>query len=361
MKYIAHRGYHLSNVPENSLDAYRLAGYCGFDMAETDFGATSDNVLVLMHDDTINRTCRLKSEYATLTETVSLDSITYEELTTKYVLASDDKRYRQQVPTLEEYFITCRDSGIFPVPEIKSTGMTNENIKQAFEIGKRIMGEENFGFCSFSYNYLDYARSLSDKITLLYIGNSIIDTTNTITNQSRETKQTIWYPSYSSYGFSAEEVVKYKQRGLKVAVWTCPVSQFDTLMKAGVDYIATDYISPNINGAVSYKVSMNGNDRELPYTNGRYAEKILTLQNGQLAKITNNMIYDMGGYYLSISYKGNIKIQAPNLTIEHQSDKVERVIYQGLISNSGSTVTITSLEDNSEIHFLEYADVEFLN
>ena len=54
---LAHRGGALeADVPENSLPALRYAVSRGADILEFDLHATSDGVLVLMHDDTLDRT-----------------------------------------------------------------------------------------------------------------------------------------------------------------------------------------------------------------------------------------------------------------------------------------------------------------
>lgn len=51
----AHRGDH-TQAPENSLDAYERAIADDADYGETDLRMTKDGVIVLMHDDTVDRT-----------------------------------------------------------------------------------------------------------------------------------------------------------------------------------------------------------------------------------------------------------------------------------------------------------------
>lgn len=55
---IAHRGCWQSG-PENSLAALRACALAGIDMAEIDVRTTRDGVMVLMHDDTLDRTSTL--------------------------------------------------------------------------------------------------------------------------------------------------------------------------------------------------------------------------------------------------------------------------------------------------------------
>ncbi len=54
MLYQAHRGVQ-KEYPENTMAAIRAAKEQGYDIIEIDPAVTKDGVIVLMHDDTINR------------------------------------------------------------------------------------------------------------------------------------------------------------------------------------------------------------------------------------------------------------------------------------------------------------------
>ncbi|GMA89878.1 glycerophosphodiester phosphodiesterase [Homoserinibacter gongjuensis] len=60
-RFIAHRGVHLgfTIAGENSLEAVALARRAGFACIETDVRLSSDGELVVMHDETLNRTAAL--------------------------------------------------------------------------------------------------------------------------------------------------------------------------------------------------------------------------------------------------------------------------------------------------------------
>lgn len=58
---VAHRG-DWRNAPENSLAGYKLAIEMGVDMIEIDLNKTSDGVVVIMHDGTIDRTTNGKGK-----------------------------------------------------------------------------------------------------------------------------------------------------------------------------------------------------------------------------------------------------------------------------------------------------------
>lgn len=62
----AHRGYH-RDQPENSLAALRAAADLGVDLVEVDVRETSDEVLVLMHDGSVDRTTDGQGDVSALT------------------------------------------------------------------------------------------------------------------------------------------------------------------------------------------------------------------------------------------------------------------------------------------------------
>ena len=351
--FIAHRGVTKNGIPENSLDAYRYAGYCGFKYAETDFCPTKDDELVLMHDASINRTMMNKSDYSAITDTVNVVDKTLQELRDNYVLKSTDVRFRREIPTLEEFFMTCKRSGVFPIAEIKTSGTTQAHVLKAYELGKSILGEGNFGFTSFSNELLDYARSLSEKTPLWYISTPIVGTVNSITNKSRESEATIWYPEYTA--LSEDNVKTHRNAGIKVSCWVVPVSEFDRVLKLGVDEMAGDSLSPDINGLVGTVVKTAGSFADLS-TDGSVANNILTLASGQSALVRLNSGW-IGGYYISIVAKGNFKVTASNLATTIVSDTTDRFIFQGL-SAGVSTFKIEAVE-STQVEFVEIGSVEF--
>ncbi len=351
--FIAHRGVVKNGIPENSLDAYRYAGYCGFKYAETDFCPTKDDELVLMHDASINRTMMNKSDYSAITGTVNVVDKTLQELRDNYVLKSTDVRFRREIPTLEEFFMTCKRCGVFPIAEIKTSSTTQAHVLKAYELGKSILGEGNFGFTSFSNELLDYARSLSEKTPLWYISTPIVGTVNSITNKSRESEATIWYPEYTA--LSEDNVKTHRNAGIKVSCWVVPVSEFDRVLKLGVDQMAGDNLSSDINGLVGTVVRTAGSFADLS-TDGSVANNILTLASGQSALVRLNSGW-IGGYYISIVAKGNFKVTAPNLATTIVSDTSDRFIFQGL-STGISTFKIEAVE-STQVEFVEIGNVEF--
>ena len=85
--YYAHRGLHSDTVAENSMTAFRLAVEAGFGI-ELDVRLSSDNVLVVFHDDTLDRVAGIEGR---------VDAFTAEELSKMSLSGTEDG-----VPTFRE-------------------------------------------------------------------------------------------------------------------------------------------------------------------------------------------------------------------------------------------------------------------
>ncbi|MCI1647687.1 MAG: glycerophosphodiester phosphodiesterase family protein [Bacteroides sp.] len=82
-----------AGIPENSLSAIENCIAKNIEMIEIDVRTTKDGVLVLMHDETINRTTTGKGY---------LRGITYKELQEYFLLKEDGTATKEKVPTLAE-------------------------------------------------------------------------------------------------------------------------------------------------------------------------------------------------------------------------------------------------------------------
>jgi glycerophosphoryl diester phosphodiesterase len=107
---VAHRGM-VSGFPENTLAAFRQAIVMGFSAIEIDLRATADGQIVVMHDDTVDRTTsgHGKVSELTLAEIRSLDAGRH----------AGPEFADQKVPTFQEVLETVRGSGTKLVLDIK--------------------------------------------------------------------------------------------------------------------------------------------------------------------------------------------------------------------------------------------------
>ncbi|TWR24737.1 glycerophosphodiester phosphodiesterase family protein [Mucilaginibacter pallidiroseus] len=98
----AHRG-DWRNAPENSLLAFKYAADMGVDIVELDLGKTKDGVIIIMHDQTIDRTTNGKGKPS---------DYTFEEIR-KFGLRNGLGRVTPNViPTLEEVMLALRGKSV---------------------------------------------------------------------------------------------------------------------------------------------------------------------------------------------------------------------------------------------------------
>ena len=132
-KMFAHRGCWSKVCPENSLPAVARAKQHGYMGIECDVRLTADGKMVIMHDKTINRTCRNASDYSKIQGKVNVSELTFKELRNNYVLASPNADYRMPVPTLEELLKECKKHNIVPM-------LHSKHVK-SYRLAQKIMGD----------------------------------------------------------------------------------------------------------------------------------------------------------------------------------------------------------------------------
>jgi glycerophosphoryl diester phosphodiesterase len=117
MKRFAHRGV-MAHRPENTISAFKLALETGADGIETDVHMTKDGVLVLIHDETLERTTDGSGQ-------VSL--YTYDEL--KQFNAGVRHEVEEHIPTLEELFDLVKEESVILNLEVKTDVLRYEGIE----------------------------------------------------------------------------------------------------------------------------------------------------------------------------------------------------------------------------------------
>lgn len=102
---IAHRG-NWRNAPENSLQGYKQCIDGGIDGIEIDVQMTKDSVIVIMHDDTLDRTT---------TGTGLVSNYTLEQIKNLKLKSPIGVVTRQKVPTLDEVLDLCNGKVLIQV------------------------------------------------------------------------------------------------------------------------------------------------------------------------------------------------------------------------------------------------------
>lgn len=307
VRKIAHRGTFHEGIPENSVPAFLLAKQLGYDYIECDVRVTSDGHYVIMHDESINRTCKTAIGYETINSTVNVADTTLADLRNDYVLACVNPAYRTPIPTLEEYLMACKGSKSIAMIEIEP--MTNEQIQGVYDMCVDILGHGNFVFNSGGYGRLDFIRSIDNNVDLFYETSSIINTVSTVDGNSRNHPHNWWYAEYNgTYGtLNASAVRAYHALGMKVASWTVPSAVMESLVSIGVDAVATNDIPANIEGAVSVAEKYLYEHIDSVYTNGTISDNVITLVSDEFVKLPEHNT-SKGIKCIRIKAKGNYTI-----------------------------------------------------
>lgn len=170
---VAHRGCWLKEgeefyINENCPAGVWMAARYGYPAIECDVKYTRDSVMVIMHDGTINRTMRNAADYSKITEPVRVADCTFEELRTRYVLASTDPALRTPIPTLREELEACRDAGIIP--------MLHSAVVESYALAHEILGDQFIAFDA-NESAVSRARDYSSCLILLDPGKDDAATT----------------------------------------------------------------------------------------------------------------------------------------------------------------------------------------
>ena len=161
IKSINHRGYN-SIAPENTIPAFKLSKANGFDIVETDVRLTSDNVLVLLHDTTIDRTSNGEGAIA---------SMTYEQAL-QYDFGSwkSEDYAGTKIPTLEELISLARNINLHCYLELEtSVAFTQEIINNMIDMIDSYDMLNKVTFLSFDISLLQLVKNKNRNVRLGYL------------------------------------------------------------------------------------------------------------------------------------------------------------------------------------------------
>ncbi|UCC65293.1 MAG: glycerophosphodiester phosphodiesterase [Anaerolineae bacterium] len=256
---IAHRGAS-SLAPENTLAAARKALEIGADLWELDVSVTADGELILMHDDTLERTCNARDVFPgrqpwqvwdfTLAEVQTLDCGSwfnkkdpFGEIRLGNVSEADQQSYvGEPAPTLRQALEFTRDHNWRVNVELKK--QPNEELDRTI-VGKAVALVEELGMddgqqvviSSFRHDYLETVKNLNPRIpTQAITSKAIRDLPVYLDELGADTcnpKVMAW--SYKRLGELAAQ-------GIAFNVWTVDDElTMKALIKTGVSGIITNY------------------------------------------------------------------------------------------------------------------------
>ena len=228
----AHRGFSYRG-PENTLAAYRMARKYGFKKAECDVKFTKDNVPVLLHDDTIDRTSN---------GTGTITNMTFEEVRQYDFGSWKGKEFiGEKIPTFEEFIALCKELNLHPYIELKSN-VNAEQAQMLVDIVNKYDYLSDVSWISFDFNSLKEIGKIDEEARLGYTQSSI---TTTVINNCGLLKNRFneVYVNVANSSVNATTSKMVKDAGFPLEVWT--VNSIDDLLNLDpyVTGIASDWIN----------------------------------------------------------------------------------------------------------------------
>jgi glycerophosphoryl diester phosphodiesterase len=159
---IAHRGGSLE-APENTLAAFRHAIEVGAKFVELDVQMSKDGVLVVIHDDTLDRTTN---------GTGPVGEHTYDELGKLDAGSHFAPDYsKETIPTLRAVLELCAHAGVGVVIEIKSPHLYPGMVEKVSILldDMKAHGAHNYWCISFDHDAIRHLRTLDPAMPLGYL------------------------------------------------------------------------------------------------------------------------------------------------------------------------------------------------
>ncbi|WP_059172150.1 glycerophosphodiester phosphodiesterase [Bacillus sp. FJAT-27445] len=228
-KIFAHRGSKGTH-PENTLEAFREAIRLGVDGIELDVHLSKDGELVIIHDETVDRTTNGSG---------NVRDMTVEEL--KSLDAGSWFGWEFQgatIPTLDEVLALLKGTGIRLNVEIKSDVIPYKGIeKKVLEALARHSYKENAIISSFNHYSLKRVRELDAEVETAILFMEVL-------HEPWEYAKTI-----GAFGLHVHTPVAYTEMARTAADLGVPVRVFTVnkekkmkeLIEMGIETIMTDY------------------------------------------------------------------------------------------------------------------------
>ncbi len=230
MKVLAHRGYS-GRYPENTMLAFQKAVEVGCNRIELDVQLTKDGVVVVLHDELIDRTTD---------GTGYVRDYTYEEVkkfnAAKLFPQVTDFQY---IPTFDEYCAWAAENDVYTNIELKTSIFYYEDIeKKTMEIVKKYGLEDKVLYSSFNLLSLIKIKELDPKAEVgALLGRAGLGNAGYLCDTYGFE---CYHPGYE--GITDETVENCKKYGIKMNVWTVnDMHALEQLYLWGCDNVITNY------------------------------------------------------------------------------------------------------------------------
>ncbi|HWQ21003.1 MAG TPA: glycerophosphodiester phosphodiesterase family protein [Methanotrichaceae archaeon] len=228
---IGHRGAR-SLAPENTLKGIRTAAACKADYIEVDIRLSKDGALVLMHDESVDRTTSGTGNVEDLAlEQIRALKIKDTALGRDRASSKDRDKGKdssmeiEKVPTLEEAVALCRDLGLKMVVEMKEEGIEEK-------VAEELKGAEAI-VTSFYHESVRELKDISGLKTGIIISSLPVDPVDLAVKARADA---IFPKRTNPRMFKAAHM-----RGIEVYPWTInAAAEASWLLRLGADGLVTD-------------------------------------------------------------------------------------------------------------------------
>jgi glycerophosphoryl diester phosphodiesterase len=227
---IAHRGFS-GKYPENTMRAFIEAVKAGCDGIETDLHMTKDGVIVLCHDESIDRTTN---------NTGYIAQYDYKDLCKVDAGIKFGKDFiNEKIPSLDEFFEFIKDKNLVINLELKNNIIPYKSLEE--KVIHKIYEyklEENVILSSFNHYSMVRVKEIDNNIKtgLLYFANLY-----NVHDYALSIKADAVHPFYRA--IMDENIVRdIKNKGIMINTYTVnEETEMESLISLGVEGIITNY------------------------------------------------------------------------------------------------------------------------
>ncbi len=383
---IGHRG-NPSQAPENTMASFIAAYENGADVFEVDVEITKDGHVIIMHDNTLNRT-------TTYTGTKTVNQMTLAEIKAEFILSKNNDKTSattEKVPTLDEVLDYFKDKDCKIFVEFK--GSNAQNVPATMALLDKYGMDYLVDVISFNYNFLiqtqanstgmstgylvsgeDNGRTTEDALEALYNYLVMAQSANSTINPASGIVQ-------SNGNFFTKAAT---DRGITVWPWTYTFNSNQIGFLSGCDGVTTDdmqwvtdmakYLEAPVNTTIAVGQQFALGATVVTYGNTKYTadsastvakviegEDVVTVVDGKLVGLKEGTAEVILGYRTTTTTGGIYVVytQPFTVTVENGKDALVALVEYARLANR--TDYLVSVYEEIEATLAEAEEILFDN
>lgn len=241
MNVIAHRGYS-SVAPENTIPAFVAAADNGYNTSECDIEWSKDNVPVILHDSTINRTSRNKNGWKYIFNR-KCSSYTYEQLQEFDFGSWKGAEFKNtKIPSFDDLLSCANENDFNLYIEIKENGCFDEDKAQLLvEAVKKANMEDNVTWLSFEEDYLQMISDIMPDSRLGYLSDTKVTGSTIDILEGLDTDENEVFLDIKASKMNEKGSKMLSESGFEFEAWTVnKLEDLEKLYELGCKGITTD-------------------------------------------------------------------------------------------------------------------------